>query len=166
MDFTQPSPPVGVAVPHAPDNPWDANMILEEQQGQKNKDKRKTKEAELEKEQRKQRSDFPLRTVPVALEATVAANVMTDETGKFGCSRFPEFWFVLFLFLKNSVCVFCGCCVCTFLCVIAKEYPMLLRSDTQTKLYPESLITYFCRGVFSLSKIPKQSKKPKSYIHS
>ena len=74
---------MGVAVPHAPDNPWDANLILEEQQGQKNKDKRKAKGVELEEERRKQRSEFPLRTVPVALEATVAANVMTDESGSF-----------------------------------------------------------------------------------
>ena len=85
VDFTQPSPPVGVAVPHAPDSPWDANMILEEQQGKKNKDKKKVKEADLEEERRKQRSCFPLRTVPVALEATVAANVSTDEAGGSLC---------------------------------------------------------------------------------
>lgn len=52
-------------------------MLLEEQPGNrktKNKDKKKVKEAEEAEAKKKMRQNFPIRTLPVSLEATMGSN--------------------------------------------------------------------------------------------
>jgi hypothetical protein len=52
-------------------------MLLEEQPGNrksKNKDKKKVKEAQEAELKKRQRKEFPLRTLPVSLEATMGSN--------------------------------------------------------------------------------------------
>ena len=67
---------------HPPDCPWDASLILEEQQGKKNQDKKKIRDSGSILKKQQERSEFLLRAVPVSMEATVGVNVAEDEKGE------------------------------------------------------------------------------------
>ena len=67
---------------HPPDCPWDARLILEEQQDKKNQDKKKIRDSGSALKKQQERSEFLLRAVPVSMEATVGVNVAEDEKGK------------------------------------------------------------------------------------
>ncbi|KAK3733911.1 hypothetical protein QZH41_000981 [Actinostola sp. cb2023] len=93
VDFTLPSPLLGSPANHAPDCPWDPVMMLEEQPGNqksKNKDKKKVKEAVMAEIKRKQREGFPLRTLPVSLEATMGSN--DEDKAESGHQVNAELW--------------------------------------------------------------------------
>ena len=67
---------------HPPDCPWDASLILEEQQDKKNQDKKKIRDSGSRLKKQQERSEFLLRAVPVSMEATVGVNVAEDEKGE------------------------------------------------------------------------------------
>jgi len=82
IDFTLPSPTVCLPLGHPPDCPWDARVILEEQQDKKKQDKKKILGSGAELKKQQERSEFLLRAVPVSMEATVGVNVAEDEKGE------------------------------------------------------------------------------------
>lgn len=82
IDFTLPSPTVGMPLGHPPDCPWDARLILEEQQDKKKQDKKKIRDSGNALKNQQERSDFLLRAVPVSMEATVGMNVAEEEKGE------------------------------------------------------------------------------------
>lgn len=82
VDFTLPSPAVGMPSSHPPDCPWDASLILEEQQDKKNRDKRKIRDNSSDLKKQQERSEFLLRAIPVSMETTVGVNVAEDEKGE------------------------------------------------------------------------------------
>ena len=82
VDFTLPSPAVGMPSSHPPDCPWDATLILEEQQDKKNRDKRKIRDNGSALKKQQERSEFLLRAIPVSMETTVGVNVAEDEKGE------------------------------------------------------------------------------------
>lgn len=67
---------------HPPDCPWDASLILEEQQDKKNRDKRKIRDNSSALKKQQERSEFLLRAIPVSMETTVGVNVAEDEKGE------------------------------------------------------------------------------------
>ncbi|XP_048588212.1 protein unc-80 homolog isoform X2 [Nematostella vectensis] len=84
VDFTLPSPPLGIQTQHVPDCPWDPLLMLEEQPGNrktKSKGNKKVKEAEEAEAKRILRAQFPLRTVPVSIEATMGSGE-EEKTGR------------------------------------------------------------------------------------
>ena len=82
IDFTLPSPTVCLPLGHPPDCPWDARLILEEQQDKKKQDKKKILDSGAELKKQQERSEFLLRAVPMSMEATVGVNVAEDEKGE------------------------------------------------------------------------------------
>ncbi|PFX29002.1 protein unc-80 homolog isoform X2 [Stylophora pistillata] len=82
VDFTLPSPAVGMPASQPPDCPWDASLILEEQQDKKKKDKKKIRDNGSALKKQQERSEFLLRAVPVSMETTVGVNVSEDEKGE------------------------------------------------------------------------------------
>lgn len=73
---------MGVPLGHPPDCPWDARLILEEQQDKKKQDKKKIRDSGSALKNQQERSDFLLRAVPVSMEATVGINVAEEEKGE------------------------------------------------------------------------------------
>ncbi|CAH3019143.1 unnamed protein product [Porites evermanni] len=82
IDFTLPSPAVGMASTHPPDCPWDARLLLEEQQEQKKNDTKKVRDSGNELKRKQERIEYLMRAVPVSMEATVGVNVAEDEKGE------------------------------------------------------------------------------------
>ena len=82
IDFTLPSPTVGMPLRNPPDCPWDARLILEEQQDKKKQDKKKIRGSGSAVKKEQERSEFLLRAVPVSMEATVGINVAEEEKGE------------------------------------------------------------------------------------
>ena len=71
-----------MASTHPPDCPWDARLLLEEQQEQKKNDTKKVRDSGNELKRKQERVEYLMRAVPVSMEATVGVNVAEDEKGK------------------------------------------------------------------------------------
>lgn len=102
IDFTLPSPTVCMPLGHPTDCPWDARLILEEQQGKKKQDKKKILDSGTALKKQQERSEFLLRAVPVSMEATVGVNVAEDEKGELA------HWLHLNCFIalsQNQICL-------------------------------------------------------------
>jgi len=82
VDFTLPSPTVGMASSHPPDCPWDPRLLLDEQQGKKKKDTKKIRDSGNELKKKQERCEYLMRAVPLSMEATVGVNVTEDEKGE------------------------------------------------------------------------------------
>ena len=99
IDFTLPSPTVCLPLGHPPDCPWDARLILEEQQDKKKQDKKKILDSGAGLKKQQERSQFLLRAVPVSMEATVGVNVAEDEKGELVHGLF------MYLICQSQVCL-------------------------------------------------------------
>ena len=98
LDFTLPSPAVGMPSSHPPDCPWDACQLLDEVQGKK-KNAKKTRDSGNELKRRQERCEYLMRAVPVSMEATVGVNVTEDDKGELRTSMSV---FLCFLLLETN----------------------------------------------------------------
>ena len=71
-----------MASSHPPDCPWDARLLLDEQQEQKKKETKKVRDSGNELKKKQERCEYLIRAVPVSMEATVGVNVDEDEKSK------------------------------------------------------------------------------------
>ena len=83
-----------MASTHPPDCPWDARLLLEEQQEQKKNDTKKVRDSGNELKRKQERVEYLMRAVPVSMEATVGVNVAEDEKGKFLKKASDQFRFL------------------------------------------------------------------------
>lgn len=105
IDFTLPSPTVCLPLGHPPDCPWDARLILEEQQDKKKQDKKKTLDSGAGLKKQQERSEFLLRAVPLSMEATVGVNVAEDEKGELAHWLYLYFSHCWILISWSQICL-------------------------------------------------------------